>query len=123
MKFLLNENIPPSLVGYLRSEGYDSIHSINAGLSGKKDEEVIHYASANDYIIITHDLDYGRIISLSGEAKPSVITFRQKSISPEIITESLMITLPQIKEILQMGALVSIDQQLIRYRLLPFKRD
>ena len=64
MKFLLNENIPPSLVGYLRSGGYDSIHSFNAGLRGKKDEEVIQFAYINDYVIITHDLDYGRIISL-----------------------------------------------------------
>lgn len=123
MKFLLNENIPPSLVDYLRSEGYDSIHSFNAGLSGKKDEEVIQFASINEYVIITHDLDYGRIISLSGEAKPSVITLRQKSVSLKIIAESLVITLPQIKEILQKGALVSIDQELIRYRLLPLKRD
>lgn len=87
----MNENIPPSLVDHLMPGGYDSIHSFNAG---------IQFTSINEYVIITHYLEDGRIISLSGEAKPSVITFRQKSISLKIIAESLMIALPKIKEIL-----------------------
>ena len=123
MKFLLNENIPPSLAEHLLSSGYDAIHSYRCGLNGKPDEEVIQFASTNGYIIITHDLDYGRIISLSGKAKPSVITLRQKQISPKIILESLLMLLPEVMNILENGALVSVDKQVIRYRILPLKRD
>lgn len=123
MKFLLNENIPPSLVAHLLSAGYESVHSYECGLSEKSDEEVILFALSRGYIIVTHDLDYGRMISLSGKAKPLVITFRQNTISPLIISESLLMALPQISEVLENGALVSIDEQLVRFRLLPLKRD
>lgn len=123
MKFLLNENIPPSLSNRLKSFGYDSIHIYDCGLTGQSDEVVIQFAFLHGYIILTHDLDYSRIISLSGNAGPSVITFRQKVISADIIIDSLTKVIPKISDILKSGALVSIDQELVRYRSLPLKRN
>ncbi len=123
MKFLLNENIPPSLTNRLKSFGYDAIHIYDCGLTGQSDENIIEFASLHNYIIITHDLDYSRIISLSGNSNPSVITFRQKVISADIISDSLARVIPKISVFLTSGALVSIDQELLRYRLLPLKRD
>jgi Uncharacterized protein conserved in bacteria len=123
MKFLLNENIPPSLSNRLKSLGYESIHIYDCGLTGKSDEAVIQFALMQGYIIITHDLDYSRIISLSGKPKPSVITIRQRVVSGEIIFESLRQLLPKVSDILISGALISVDQEVVRYRLLPLKRD
>lgn len=123
MKFLLNENIPPSLAHHLLSIGHESIHNYDCGLTGKTDEEVIRFASNNDLIILTLDLDYGRIISLSGQSKPSVITFRYKVVSPDILFECLIKILPEMTNVLVSGALISVDENIVRYRLLPLKRD
>jgi predicted nuclease of predicted toxin-antitoxin system len=123
MKLLLNENIPPSLAGRLRSIGHECIHCGECGLTRNPDHEIVRFAIKNDFIIITHDLDYVRIISLSGEPKPSVITFRQNKISPNIFFESLSKALPKMEDFLIRGALVSLDDQLVRYRLLPVKRN
>lgn len=123
MKFLLNENITPLIKDFFLTHGHQCFDIYETGLSGKKDEEVIEFAIANELIVVTHDLDYGRIISLSGKQFPSVITLRYKKISLEIIRNSLQQIIPPYSEQLISGVLLSVDEESIRVRRLPFQRD
>jgi predicted nuclease of predicted toxin-antitoxin system len=123
MKFLLNENITPRIKDFFSQRGYQCMDIYEAGLSGKTDEQVIEFAISNKLIVLTHDLDYGRIISLSGKQFPSVITLRHKKISLEIIQHSLDQVLPAYSDQLISGILLSIDEESIRTRKLPFLRD
>lgn len=55
-KVLLDENIPPSLAGFLRTHFRKVAHIDDAGLTGKKDDKVWDWAVNNGYnIIITKD--------------------------------------------------------------------
>jgi predicted nuclease of predicted toxin-antitoxin system len=122
MKFLLNENIAPSLSGLLSSIGWQSIHVTSIGLKGVSDHKIVEYCIENDYVIITHDLDYGRIVSLSGKRNPSVLTFRLEKISIEELFLLIKNNQIQITHYLSQGALVTIDADKLRFRLLPIER-
>ena len=122
MNFLLNENIPPSLVGLLRDIGWYAKHSWLLGLEGKPDHFVVEFAIENKFVIVTHDLDYGRIVSLSGKKYPSVITFRLEKISANILFNLIRDHRIQLEHYLQLGALLTVDLDKIRFRLLPIAK-
>lgn len=122
MKFLLNENISPSLAGKLSTIKIDSVHVRDVDLIGHPDTRIIEYAIIQDFIIITHDLDYSRIISLSAKEKPSVITVRVDKISSEILFSLIKNNIDNLKSYLQKGALITMEEDKIRFRLLPVER-
>ncbi len=59
--FLADENIPVETVGILRQKGVDiiSIAEVSPGLS---DREILDLASKQGRIIITFDVDFGRLV-------------------------------------------------------------
>ena len=122
MTFLLDENLPPGLVLQLEEIGYQSKHIRQLQLSGKSDLQLVEFAEKNNYVIITHDLDYSRIISLTGRKKPSAITLRLDKINIKIILELLKSNLPAMLEKLEHGALVTISSDKIRFHYLPMTR-
>jgi predicted nuclease of predicted toxin-antitoxin system len=122
MTFLLDENLPPKLIQSLEKIGYHAIHVHDLQFTGKSDLHLVEYAEKNDYIIITHDLDYSRIISIMGRKKPSAITLRLDKINADIVFELLKSNLPSLKEKLEQGALVTISIDKIRFRYLPLER-
>lgn len=123
MKFLLNENIPPSLSPLLQKISWDASHSDQLGLNGKSDIYIVEFAIQNEFVIITHDLDYSRIVSLSGKAKPSVLSFRLDSVSVGLLFRLISLNRIQLEHYLKLGALVSIDEKGFRFRALPVVRS
>jgi predicted nuclease of predicted toxin-antitoxin system len=123
MKFLLNENISPSIVPFFQKIRWNAVHASTLGLQGKSDIQIVEYAIREDLIIIRHDLDYSRIVSLSGKDKPSVLSFRLEKISKNILFSLVSLNKIQLEHYLQKGALVSIDESGFRFRLLPVVRE
>jgi len=121
VKFLLNENMPPSLTGILRKSGHDAVHVREVNLKGKVDETVFNYAGEKDMIIITHDLDYSRIHAYSGKSKPSVILFRIEPLTLHRMADILQLYLKDLEKDLTQGAFVVIEEGQIRIRKLPIK--
>jgi predicted nuclease of predicted toxin-antitoxin system len=122
MKFLLDENISPSLCLAIKDLGYEARHVKHVGLLATSDEIIFEFAQGSGEIIITHDLDYSRIHALSGATKPSVILIRIEPISNEIIMDFLKTNLEQIKSDLQKGVFVVVESNYMRLRDLPIKR-
>lgn len=123
MKFLLNENIAPSFSIFFQSIGWRVSHVVNLGLRVVSDSKVVEYAQRNGFFIITHDLDYSRIVSLLGSNRPSVLTLRLGKITFDKVTEIINNNRIQITHYLQQGALVTIDEEKIRYRSIPIHRS
>jgi predicted nuclease of predicted toxin-antitoxin system len=115
--------MPMSLIPELEAIGYDCCHVHDKQLSGKPDLTIVEFAEADDWIILTHDLDFSRIISISGRKKPSVITFRLDKISTSIIIDLVRSGLPSLEDKLIHGALVSVSSDKIRYQYLPLTRE
>lgn len=88
-----------------------------------EDDDIIEKARAEGRVILTHDLDFGRIIAVSRVSVPSVITFRLNDMRPIQVNRYLAEVLAHFAERLEAGALVSVNERGIRVRSLPIKRQ
>jgi predicted nuclease of predicted toxin-antitoxin system len=119
MKFLLDMGLSQSSTTFLRTQGYDVVHLRDQGLQRWADDQIIDKARREERVILTHDLDFGRIVALSQSQLPSVITFRLDDMQPVQVNHYLAEVLAQFTAELQAGALVSVHERAIRVRLLP----
>jgi predicted nuclease of predicted toxin-antitoxin system len=59
-RFLVDENLPARLTGYLRAEGYAAEHAYDVGLRTRPDQDVFAYARSAGAILVTQDHDLER---------------------------------------------------------------
>jgi predicted nuclease of predicted toxin-antitoxin system len=109
MKLLIDMNLSPSWVEYL-SEA-DSSHRIDAE------------ASEHGRVVLTADLDFGAILAATQDTRPSVVQVRNDNLSPRAIGQAVAAALQQTEHELTEGALVSVDAERARIRILRIKRD
>ena len=77
MTLLLDMNISPKLVALLHSYGVDAVHWSSIGKADASDAQIVSYANQNEYIVVTYDLDFSTILSITHAKKPSVIQVRK----------------------------------------------
>jgi predicted nuclease of predicted toxin-antitoxin system len=80
------------------------------------------WASREDFVVFTHDLDFGTILHLTAAKKPSVIQLRTEDVRPITMGLCVYTTILQTAEDLKLGALVTIDPRRRRVTLLPLRR-
>jgi len=119
MRFLADMGLARSTVAFLRAGGHDAVHLRDQGLQRLEDADIIEKARAEGRVILTHDLDFSRIIALSRVSVPSVITFRLGDMRPAQVNRYLVEVLAHFTEELGRGALVSVNEGRIRVRPLP----
>lgn len=77
------------------------------------------YALVNDFVVLTHDLDFGAILAATQGDKPSVVQIRSDNVSPDAIGPQVLTALRQMQAELQEGALLTIYPSRTRLRVLP----
>jgi predicted nuclease of predicted toxin-antitoxin system len=120
MKFIIDMNLSPRWVDVLTASGIGAIHWISLGANNAPDTEIMAYARAHDFVVLTHDLDFGAILAATHGEKPSVVQIRAEDVSPDVIGKQVMAALQQMASELEQGALLTIDPSRTRLRLLPF---
>lgn len=84
------------------------------------DEKIFELAESEGWMIVSADTDFGMLLALKKSAKPSVIIFRRASGKrPEEQAKLLMDCLPDIRESLEQGSVVIIEETRLRIRHLP----
>jgi len=119
MKFLIDMNLSPLWVSFLAEKGFESVHWSTVGQPGAADSEIFDFAAANDWIVFTHDLDFGMLLAALGTSSPSVIQVRSQDVLPSAIGDSVLRAIQTAKPHLEAGALVTVDSLRHRIRLLP----
>ena len=119
MKILVDMNLSPLWVQALEDHGFAAIHWSSVGDGRAPDSEVMKWAHENAHIVFTNDLDFGAILAITRATVPSVIQVRAQDVSPGHLNDLVVRALRQHEEILQQGALISIDEARLRSRILP----
>ena len=122
MKLLVDMNLSPRWISTLAAAGIESKHWSTLGAGNALDTEIMAFAAANDYVVLTHDLDFGAILAATQGEKPSVVQIRAEDVSPDVIGAPVVAALRQMAEELEAGALVTVDPNRTRLRVLPLLR-
>jgi predicted nuclease of predicted toxin-antitoxin system len=122
LRFLADMGIPQRSVVWLRSHSHDAVHLREESLQRLSDDDIVTKAMAERRIILTHDLDFSRIVALSSEALPSVITFRLDDMRAPQVNKHLEQVLERFDAELEQGVLISVRERGIRRRRLPIQR-
>jgi predicted nuclease of predicted toxin-antitoxin system len=121
MKLLVDMNLAPRWARVLGEAGIEAAHWSTLGPSNAPDTEIMAYAKANGYVVLTYDLDFGAILAATHGDKPSVVQIRAHDVSPEAIGQQTVRAIRQMAAELEEGALVTIDAGHARLRVLPLR--
>jgi len=121
MKLLVDMNLSPRWVLLFRDAGIAAAHWSELGAGNAPDSEIMAYALENDFVVLTHDLDFSAILAATHGLKPSVVQLRSDDVSPDVIGPQVLTAIRQMKAELQDGALITVDTNRVRIRVLPLR--
>jgi len=121
VKLLIDMNLAPRWVGWLRAAGVDAVHWADVGPPTANDAAVISFARQHGLVVFTHDLDFGALLAHTRARGPSVVQVRTQDTSPEAVGSLLVSALRRHAESLDAGALVTVDPSKARVRILPLR--
>lgn len=121
VKLLVDMNLSPRWVGMLSEAGIEAAHWSNLGAHNAPDSEIMAFAAANNYLVLTHDLDFSAILAATQGEKPSVVQIRAEDVSPDVISKQVIVALRQMATELEDGALLTIEPNRTRLRVLPLQ--
>lgn len=121
MKVLVDLNLSPRWIEWLKDSGLEAEHWSRVGDLKASDSEIMAYAAAHGYVVLTHDLDFSSVLAASRGANPSVVQIRAEDVSVKAIGSQVVAALREAREELKAGALLTVDHARTRLRLLPFR--
>ena len=119
MKLLVDMNLSPRWVNFLHQFNFAAEHWSNVGAHSAPDHEILKYASAFGFTVLTHDLDFSAILSATKARKPSVIQIRSQVPNHQTMGSQVVNAIEQNAKELSQGVLLTIDQKITQIRLLP----
>lgn len=119
VKFFADMGISQTTVKWLKEQGFDAIHVKDMNMHRASDPEILKKARNDKRIALTCDLDFGEILSASGEDCPSVVIFRLEDETPSHVNERLKQVLQESTDALTRGAIIVVEEGRHRVRRLP----
>jgi predicted nuclease of predicted toxin-antitoxin system len=120
LRFLVDNALSPVVADELQRAGHEALHVRDVGMQASTDGEIFELARSDDRVLVSADTDFGTLLALRKPAKPSLIIFRRTSgRRPEAQARLLLDCLPDIRESLDLGSVVVIEETRLRIRRLP----
>jgi predicted nuclease of predicted toxin-antitoxin system len=122
MRLLIDMNLTPRWVHFLRNAGHEAVHWSSVGPNSAKDGAICDYSRRCDYILLTNDLDFPQILAHTMQTAPSVVLLRGEPLVPEVRGSALLGALQDCEAELKRGAIVTLDwSDKPRARVLPLR--
>ena len=102
MRFLVDAQLPPALVGLLKLLGHEAEHVIELGLEASSDHSIWEYAKVHTAIIVTKDEDF-RALRAADKEGPAVIWLRIGNTTTPALLKTLSGSWQAIAEALERG--------------------
>ena len=96
MKFLVDAQLPPALVRWLRESGYEASHVEDAGLRDADDSPIWTHALANAAVILTKDEDFADRATRDHRA-PAIVWLRVGNATNRALLHWLAPRWPQVR--------------------------
>ncbi len=120
LKFVIDMNLSPDWKPFLSANGFQSEHWSAVGDPRASDIEIMAWSNNNNYVVLTHDLDFGTLLAITHASGPSVLQIRAQDVLPDHLWPILLAALRQHENDLIKGALVVVDEASCRVRVLQF---
>jgi len=112
----------PAMGGGFATSWVECTHWIEVGDIHAKDAEIMAWARDHGYVVFTHDLDFGAMLALTRSSGPSVLQVRTQDVMPQGLELVVVTALKEHAEFLEKGALVSVNKEFSRVRILPINQ-
>jgi len=118
---VIDNCLPVSWVNFLRQNGQVARHWREIGAPDAPDIQILQWATEHDAVILTQDLDFTKLLFQSRANLPSIIQLRVDDVRPQNVGEEVVLILKQYQQDLQTGALITINANKSRLRILPLQ--
>lgn len=121
LKFLIDMNLSPQWIEVFERQGWTAVHWSSVGDPRATDAHILSWAKKNQFIVFTHDLDFGTLLAATRSSQPSVIQIRAQDVLPEHLEGILLRAVFKYRAYLEQGALIIVREAGLRARILPLK--
>ena len=115
-------NLSPAWIPFLQQHGHEAMHWSAVGDPRAGDQFVLTWARERDFVVLTHDLDFGAILAATGWNAPSVVQVRTQNVLPDAAGPGVVNLINAHEPALSAGAIVVLDETSARIRILPLPR-
>ena len=120
MRLLVDHALSPQLAVVLTDMGHDAVHVRDFDMASAKDAEIFDFAATDDRVVVSSDTDFGTLLALRNELKPSVVLWRRQSPRRAVEQAAVLRGVLSLTEVeLREGAIVVIEVARIRVRRIP----
>jgi predicted nuclease of predicted toxin-antitoxin system len=121
MRILTDEGVSKSTVKILQELGQTVVRVQELQLEGAGDRMILERSRAENFVLVTHDLDYNEMLAASGARLPSVVTIRFRFANPDVLRQQLQRVMTIHAPALESGAIIVVSETRIRVRPLPIE--
>jgi len=122
VRFLVDANLSPDVARFLTAAGHDAIAVRDLGLQNAADDEILDRALLEDRVIVSHDTDFGTLLAVRRQTKPSFVLIRSADpLTAKQVAGLIVDNLHVMAADLTAGAIVTFARGHLRSRLLPLR--